>query len=83
MAGDADERDLKDIRTEETTRGRKQPVKALTRERERQIRRIADLLADAKCDKQTYLETIHAFGLQDEPEKYRQLLALWKKFRGG
>jgi hypothetical protein len=73
---------LDDLRVEETSRGRKRPVKALTRERQRQIRRIAVLLADPDCSEETYLETINAFGLRDSPE-YPQLRALWKRRRGG
>jgi hypothetical protein len=76
------EEDLRDIQAEERTRGRKQPVKALTRERERQLTRIAKLLGDPKCDFYTYVEAIRAFGLQAEPEKYEQLIALWRKRRG-
>ncbi len=71
-----------DLRAEEISRGRRQPVKAITRERQRQIRRIAQLLADPNCKEETYLEVIHAFGLQDAPE-YPELLALWRKRRGG
>lgn len=73
---------LDDVRAEETTRGRRRPVKVLTRERTRQIRRLSQLLADPNCTEETYLETIHALGLQDAPE-YPQLRALWKKRRGG
>jgi hypothetical protein len=54
-----------DIRIEEGSRGRKRPIKAITRAREREIRRLAALLADPNCREETYLETIHAFGLQD------------------
>jgi hypothetical protein len=54
-----------DIRIEEGSRGRKRPIKAITRAREREIRRLAALLADPNCREETYLEAIHAFGLQD------------------
>lgn len=74
--------DLKDLLKEETSRGRKQPKKALSLERERAIRRIAQLLANPNCDRETFLETIREFGLTDESPEYRQLLALWRKRHG-
>jgi hypothetical protein len=77
-----DGRDLRDIQIEETTRGRKQPKTVVSLERERKIRLIAQMLDDAKCDKHTYMQTIRAFGLKDESEEFRQLLALWQKRRG-
>jgi hypothetical protein len=45
---------LDDIRIEEGSRGRKRPIKAITRAREREIRRIAGLLADPNCREETY-----------------------------
>jgi transposase len=77
-----DEQDLSDVQAEEASRGRKQPVRAVSLERQRMIRRIARLLADLKCDRETYLETIREFGLTDESPEYRQLLALWRKRHG-
>lgn len=79
---DDESRDLEDLRAEETSRGRRQPVKALSRERQRLVRHIAQLLANPNCDQETYLEAIRAFGLKDESEEFRQLLALWRKRRG-
>jgi hypothetical protein len=73
---------LDDIRIEEGSRGRKRPIKAITRARERQIRHLAGLLADPNCREETYLEAIHGFGLKDGPE-YQKLRALWRKKRGG
>jgi hypothetical protein len=71
--------DINDLLKEETSRGRKQPKKALSIERERMIRRVAQLLANPNCDQETYEETIREFGLTGESPEYRQLLALWKK----
>jgi hypothetical protein len=68
-----------DVIREETSRGRKQPKKALSIERERTIRHIARLLAEPNCDRETFLQAIRDFGLTDESPEYRQLLALWRK----
>lgn len=77
-----EKRDLNDIVVEETSRGQRQPKRALSLARQRMIRRIAKLLADPNCEEATYLETIRAFGLQDESQEFQKLLALWRKRRG-
>jgi hypothetical protein len=81
MSDDKDQ-DLRDIHAEETTRGRKQPKKALSLAHQRMITRIARMLQDPRCNKETYLEVIREFGLQEESDEFRQLLALWRKRRG-
>jgi hypothetical protein len=78
----ADDEHLRDLQAEEKSRGTKRPVKALSRERERQLKRIAHLLKDPKCDFNTYVEAIREFGLQADAEKYSQLISLWRKLRG-
>jgi len=81
MLEDKDQ-DLRDIQAEETTRGKRQPKKALSLARRRMIAQLARMLQDPRCDKQTYLEVIREFGLQEESDEFRQLLALWRKRRG-
>ena len=76
------DQDLRDIRAEEAARGRKQPKKALTRARERILRKIANLLAEPGSDLETYLETTRELGLTEESPEFRQILALWKRRRG-
>jgi hypothetical protein len=77
-----DDQELQDIRTEETSRGRKQPQKALSLARRRMISEMARMLQDPRCDKDIYLEVIREFELPEDSEEFRQLLALWKKRRG-
>jgi hypothetical protein len=79
---DGKDQDLRDIQAEETTRGKKQPKRALSLARERMIKRTARMLHDPHCDKETYLEVIREYGLREESDEYRQLLALWRKRRG-
>jgi len=81
MAEDKDQ-DLRDIRAEETSRGKKQPKKVLSLARHRMIAEMARMLQDPRCDKETYLEVIREYGLQEESDEFRQLLALWRKRRG-
>jgi hypothetical protein len=77
-----DDQDLRDIQAEERTRGKKQPKKALSLARRRMIAEMATMLQDPRCDKDTYLEVIREYGLREESDEYRQLLALWRKRRG-
>jgi hypothetical protein len=79
---DGKDQDLRDIQAEETTRGKKQPKRALSLARQRMITRIARMLQDPRCDKETYLDVIREFGLREESDEFRQLLALWRKRRG-
>jgi hypothetical protein len=81
MAKD-DERTLQDIRAEESTRGRRQPKRALSLAKERWIRRLAAMVADPSCDRETFLEVIREFGLTEQSDEYRQVLALWRKRHG-
>jgi hypothetical protein len=81
MPDDKDQ-ELRDIQAEETTRGKKQPKKALSIVRQRMITRIASMLQDQRCSKETYLEVIREFGLQEESDEFHQLVALWRKRRG-
>jgi hypothetical protein len=76
------DQDLRGIEAEETTRGKKQPKKALSLARRRMIAEMARMLQDPRCDKYTYLEIIREYGLPEESDEYRQLLALWRKRRG-
>ena len=79
---EGEDRDLHDIRAEETTRGKRQPKKALSLARRRMIAEMARMLQDPRCDKETYLEVIREYGLPEESDEFRQLLALWRKRRG-
>ncbi len=76
------DRMLNDIRREESTRGRRQPVRTLSIERERMVRRVGELLADANCDRDTFIETIHEYGLTSESPEYPKLLSLWRRRHG-
>lgn len=80
--GKSDEQELRDIRLEEISRGAKQPKKAVSLARQRQIRKLGEMLVNRDCDRETYLQAIHDFGLQEQPDLYRELLALWVRKRG-
>jgi hypothetical protein len=81
MEDDKDQ-ELRDLRAEETTRGKKQPKKALSLARRRKIAQLSRMLQDPRCDGETYLEAIRAIGLPEESDAFHQLLALWRKLRG-
>jgi hypothetical protein len=79
---DNEDQDLREIQAEETTRGKKQPKKALALKFRRLITEAARMLRDPRCDRETYLEVIREFELQEDSQEFRQLLALWRKRRG-
>ena len=74
--------DFSDVRAEETSRGRKQPVKAGALHRKRAIRRLSRILDNPKLDLAVYLEAICELELSEDSDEYRQLLELWRKRRG-
>jgi hypothetical protein len=79
---DSEDQDLRDVQAEETTRGKKQPKKALSLKFRRLITEAARMLRDPRCDRETDLEVIREFELQEDSQEFRQLLALWRKRRG-
>lgn len=83
VAAEDDPQNLKDLRREETSRGRKQPKRAISLARERMIRYLSRILQDPNCSRDDYLEAIQLFGLTDESAEYPMLLDLWRKRRGG
>jgi hypothetical protein len=40
------------------------------------------MLQDPRCDRETFLEVIREYGLPEESDEFRQLLALWRRRRG-
>lgn len=60
--------DLRDVIAEETSRGRRQPKRALSLERSRKIRAAALKLADKNCSEREYLEAIREIVPDGSPE---------------
>jgi len=78
-----DSRDLQDIMAEEMSRGTRRQTKAVTRSRRREIKRLADMLADPNCDERAFLAAIRAFGLQEGSVEFSQAMRLWRQRHGG
>jgi hypothetical protein len=74
--------DFKDIIAEETTRGRRQPKRAVTLARERMIRKVADMLAAPGSDKRTFLAVIRDYGIKEGSPEFLQLCELWDERHG-
>jgi hypothetical protein len=73
VRGVTEKEDFNDIVAEESTRGRRQPKKAVTLARQRMIKKLADILAEPGCDKRTFLAVIRDFGIKDESPEFLQL----------
>ena len=78
----SEKEDFKDVMAEESTRGRRQPKKAVTLARERMIRKVADLLADPGCEKRIFLAAIREYGIKEESPEFLQLCELWDARHG-
>ena len=77
-----EDKDLKDVIAEESSRGRKQPKRAVTLARQRMIRKVADMLADPGCDKRTFLAVIRDYGIKEGTSEFLQLCDLWDARHG-
>jgi len=75
--------DVKQLMAEETSRGRRRPVRAVDLDRRRLVRKMAELLADKNCDKR-FLQTVlrEDFGLKDESPTFQMCVKLWDDQRG-
>ena len=78
----SEKEDFNDVMAEETARGRRHPKKAVTRARERMIRKVADMLADPGCEKRTFLAVIREYGIKEESPGFLQLCELWDARHG-
>ena len=77
-----DDDELRDIRAEEESRGRKRPTNTVSRARERRVRHLMNLLLDPRCTLADFLDVIRGYGIKDESAEFRQLYELWKSRRG-
>ena len=66
------EEDLRDVMTEDLSRGKKRPVKALSLEEQRKLKEIVDIACDRNCSKEKFSQILEKAGLSVE-----QLRALW------
>ncbi len=53
-----EDREIADVRAEESSRGRRQPKKLMTSERKRRIERAARMLVESNCSREEFLELI-------------------------
>jgi len=68
---------------EETSRGRRRPVRAADLDRRRLVREMAELLGDRNCDKRYFQRVLREdFGLKDESPEFQACLKLWAARRG-
>lgn len=73
--------DVREVYLEEGSRGKRRPVRGVTRERERIIREAARLL-EAGSDREAYVSAIRALELTEESPEFRQFLKVWDDLHG-
>jgi hypothetical protein len=77
-----DPHDLADVMAEEMSRGTQHQTKAVTRNRRRKIKRLADMLADPNCDERAFLAAIRGYGLQEGSAQFSEAMRLWRQRHG-
>ena len=82
MTKDKDE-DLRQVMAEERSRGSRHPKKGLTLERQRKLKRMAEMLGDEACQKQDFLTVLRDdFGLKEGSPEFQRCVKLWDEYRG-
>ena len=76
-----EDREIADVRAEESTRGRRQPKRLMTRERKRRIERAAQMLAESNCSTEEFLETIRELGYKEGSKEFDDCLKAWNSRR--
>jgi len=74
--------DLMQLMAEEGSRGRRHPVKAVTLERRRRIRKAIEMLTNKGCEKRDYLSGLRDLGLQDGSPEFQDFERVWDDYRG-
>ncbi len=75
--------ELKQVMRAERSRGSRHPITEETLEIQRQIRKTAEMLSSEDWERTEYITVLREdFGLKDESERFRKLLALWDASRG-
>lgn len=74
--------ELRDLTAEEGSRGRKQPKRAISLQRQRRLRRAVDMLTNQQCTEREYLDAIRQIAPDGSPE-FAQAFELWRRMRGG
>jgi len=73
-----DDMELRQVMAEEGSRGKPQPVYAVSLDFRRRMRFAAELLADPGCDREHYVEAIRDhFGLADGSPEFLLFLKAW------
>jgi hypothetical protein len=68
--------------SEERSRGRKQPKKALSLSEQRKLRRLFDMITDASCEERDYVEAIRDLGPKDGSPEFLYFVRLWRRYHG-
>ena len=74
--------DMKQLMAEESSRGRRHPVRATDLEIKRQFLIVKRLLADRNCDRRKFMAVLREeFGHQDGSPMFLKYLKAWDELR--
>ena len=74
--------DSRQVMAEERSRGSRHPVKAVTLESQRRLRKAIETLANRRCEKRDYLSGLRELGLQDGSPEFLEFVKVWDAYRG-
>jgi len=74
--------ELQQIMAEERGRGSRRPIKAETLEKQRRLRKAAEMLANMEFEKRDYLSGLRELGLQDGSPEFLEFVKVWDAYRG-
>ena len=76
-----EDREIAEVRAEESSRGHRQPKRMMTRERKRRIERAAQMLAESNCSREEFLETIRELGYKEGSKEFDDCVKAWNSRR--
>jgi len=77
-----DDVDLRQVMAEEGSLGSRHPLKAVTLERERRIRKAIEVPTNRDCDNRDHLSGLRELGPKDESPEFQEFVSVWDAYRG-
>jgi hypothetical protein len=74
--------ELRQVMAEEGSRRKRHPVKAVTLERQRRIRKAIEMLMNKGCEKRDYLSGLRDLGLKVGSPEFQKFETVWDEYRG-
>ncbi len=77
-----EDKDLSDVMKEETSRGTKRPVKAVSLQERRRLQALFTKLIEHDLSEHEVTKILYELGYNPGDERYQQILQAWKEYSG-